>query len=68
MVDGEKLLDKIMDGYTQCSKEIQAIVDEMSEIYEDKTSTEDERRLAFNTIIDALEPFLSKEEIKLLMM
>ena len=47
-----------LNAYRECSKEVQAIVDDMLEIVRDKASTEDECEHAIDVIADALLPGL----------
>lgn len=68
MIDTKELLNRIEEAYNKCENEIRAYINQMIDIYLDKTSTNIERKLAFNTILDGLEPYLTDEEIKLLTM
>jgi lambda repressor-like predicted transcriptional regulator len=47
---------KLLHAYTECAPEVQKIVLEMSEIIADETSTEHERTLASDAIVEAMFP------------
>lgn len=54
LMENVKLYVAIRNAYDQCDPEIQAVVDCMIKIWNNEESTEDERKRAIHTIIDAI--------------
>lgn len=68
MLDTVDLFRRINQACDLFEPEVADQINQMVEILSDEHSTKDEKMLAFNTILDALEPFLTSVEIKLLTM
>lgn len=51
----------IRNAYDECDPEVREIVDDMLAIYSDGNSSEDEKRRAMNTVIEAIFPSLAAD-------